>query len=103
QLCLNLIRKACEAQQAGGGVRVTTRRDGERGVAEFAARGPGVPAEESARIFEPFYSTKESTGLGLSISYSIVTQHGGELAVQDREGGGAIFRIRFPAAEARVG
>src|SRR5436309_12108143 len=103
QVFLNLILNACEAQPAGGEVRVTTRRDGERVVAEFADRGPGVPAEESARIFEPFYSTKESTGLGLSICYSIVTQHGGELAVQDREGGGAIFRIRFPAAEARVG
>ena len=102
QVFLNLILNACEAQPAGGEVRVTTRRDGERVVAEFADRGPGVPAEESARIFEPFYSTKESTGLGLSICYSIVTQHGGELAVQDREGGGAIFRIRFPAAEARV-
>ena len=83
------------------GIDLTTASSGAQ--PDSLHRGPGVPAEESARIFEPFYSTKESTGLGLSICYSIVTQHGGELAVQDREGGGAIFRIRFPAAEARVG
>ncbi len=102
QVFLNLILNACEAQPSGGEVRVSTRRDGERVVAEIADRGPGVPPGESARIFEPFYSTKESTGLGLSICYSIVTQHGGELGVVEREGGGAIFRMRFPAAEARV-
>ena len=49
QVAVNLILNACEAQPAGGEVRVTTRRDGERVVAEFADRGPGVPAEESAR------------------------------------------------------
>jgi len=102
QVFLNLILNACEAQPSGGEVRVSTRREGERVVADIADRGPGVPLGESARIFEPFYSTKQSTGLGLSICYSIVTQHGGDLAVAEREGGGAIFRMRFPAVEARV-
>jgi signal transduction histidine kinase len=102
QVVLNLLLNACEAQPSGGEVRVSTRREGERVVADIADRGPGVPPGESARIFEPFYSTKQSTGLGLSICYSIVTQHGGDLAVADREGGGAVFRMRFPAAEARV-
>jgi len=102
QVFLNLLLNACEAQPSGGEVRVSTRREGERVIAEIADRGPGVPPADSARIFEPFYSTKQSTGLGLSICYSIVAQHGGDLAVADREGGGAIFRMRFPAAEARV-
>ena len=102
QVFLNLLLNACEAQPSGGEVWVSTRRDGERVIAEVADRGPGVPPADSARIFEPFYSTKQSTGLGLSICYSIVTQHGGDLAVADREGGGAVFRMRFPAAEARV-
>jgi len=102
QVFMNLILNACEAQPAGGEVRVGTRRDGERMIAEIADRGPGVPREESARIFEPFYSTKHSTGLGLSICYSIVTQHGGDLVVLDREGGGAIFQVSLPAAQRRV-
>jgi signal transduction histidine kinase len=98
QVFLNLLLNACEAQPGGGEVRIGTRREDGRVVAEIADRGPGVPPEHSARIFEPFYSTKESTGLGLSICYSIVTQHGGDLAVSDRPGGGAVFRLRFPAA-----
>ena len=102
QVFLNVLLNACEAQPSGGEVRVSTRRDGERVIAEIADRGPGVPAADSARIFEPFYSTKQSTGLGLSICCSIVTQHGGELAVLDRPGGGAVFRMRFPAADARM-
>ena len=102
QVFMNLILNACEAQPAGGEVRVSTRREEERVVAEIADRGPGVPREDRARIFEPIYSTKHSTGLGLSICYSIVTQHGGDLAVLDRDGGGAIFRLSFPSAQARV-
>ena len=102
QVFMNLILHACEAQPAGGEVRASTRREGERVVVEIADRGPGVPPEDSGRIFEPFYSTKHSTGLGLSICYSIVTQHGGDLAVLHREGGGAIFRMSFPAAQARL-
>jgi signal transduction histidine kinase len=102
QVFMNLILNACEAQPRGGEVRVSTLREGERVVAEIADRGPGVPRQDSARIFEPFYSTKHSTGLGLSICYSIVTQHGGDLALLDREGGGAIFRMSLPAARARV-
>lgn len=100
QVFLNLLLNACEAQPGGGEVRITTGRDDDRVVAEIADRGPGVPREHSARIFEPFYSTKESTGLGLSICYSIVTQHGGDLSVSDRPGGGALFLLRFPAAGA---
>ena len=66
-------------------------------VAEFADRGPGVPEADRQRIFEPFFSTKDSTGLGLSICHTIVRQHDGELDVRPREGGGAVFRMRLPA------
>jgi signal transduction histidine kinase len=102
QVFLNLLLNACEAQPRGGEVRVVTGREAERVIAEIADRGPGVPAEHSARIFEPFYSTKESTGLGLSICYSIVTQHGGDLAVSNRPGGGAVFRMRIPLARTEL-
>jgi signal transduction histidine kinase len=51
---------------------------------------------DASRIFEPFYSTKDSTGLGLSICWSIVREHGGDLSVEDRPGGGALFRVRLP-------
>jgi signal transduction histidine kinase len=96
QVFLNLLLNACEAQPRGGDVLVAARHEGNRIVAEIADRGPGVPRDDAARIFEPFYSTKHSTGLGLSVCYSIVRQHGAELAVEERPGGGALFRITFP-------
>ncbi len=102
QVAVNLMLNACEAQPKGGEVRVSARRENGNVVAEFADRGPGVGEAEGARIFEPFYSTKDSTGLGLSICHSIVKQHAGELSVAPREGGGAVFRLKLPALEAPV-
>jgi signal transduction histidine kinase len=105
QVFLNMMLNACEAQPEGGEVRIAGRREGTDALIEIADRGPGVPAAQAARIFEPFYSTKQSTGLGLSICYAIVTQHHGDLRVLDRPGGGALFRISLPvgAPAARQG
>src|SRR5262245_46102330 len=102
QVAVNLILNACEAQPRGGEVRVSARRESGNVVAEFADRGPGIGETEGARIFEPFYSTKDSTGLGLSICHSIVKEHSGELSVAPRHGGGAVFKLTLPALEALV-
>ena len=96
QVLTNLALNACEAQPEGGEVRVSAERDGDRIQVEIADRGPGIAPEDMARIFEPFYSTKGSTGLGLSVCHTIVSQHGGELKAQDREGGGTVFRLSLP-------
>ena len=98
QVALNLVVNACEAQPGGGEVRVSSRRDDGHAVAEIADRGPGITAADRARIFEPFFSTKNSTGLGLSICHSIVGQHGGVLEALPREDGGTVFRLTLPAA-----
>ena len=100
QVFLNLVLNGCEAQPQGGELRLRTFRQDGRVAAEIADRGPGVAQDDSARIFEPFYSTKQSTGLGLSICYAIVSQHGGELRVASRQGGGAVFVLLLPAEEA---
>jgi signal transduction histidine kinase len=102
QVAVNLMLNACEAQPKGGEVRVSARSEDGQVVAEFADRGPGIAATDGARIFEPFYSTKDSTGLGLSICHSIVKQHAGELSVASREGGGAVFKLKLPALEVLV-
>jgi len=101
QVAVNLILNACEAQPRGGEVRIRAQRVGAHAVAEIADRGQGVKEVDRERIFEPFFSTKDSTGLGLSICHSIVRQHDGELTVAAREGGGALFRVSLPALEAR--
>jgi signal transduction histidine kinase len=100
QVAVNLILNACEAQPGGGRVEVRARREEGQVVAEVADRGPGIPESERQRIFEPFYSTKDSTGLGLSVCHSIVRDHGGELSAVAREGGGSVFRMRLPALRA---
>jgi signal transduction histidine kinase len=100
QVAVNLILNACEAQPGGGRVEVRAHRERGQVVAEVADRGPGIPEGDRQRIFEPFYSTKDSTGLGLSVCHSIVREHGGELLATGREGGGSVFRMRLPALEA---
>ena len=88
---------------------VAVRVDGDTGeaVLEVADRGPGVPAEAAAHVFERFYRADPSrardgtggaggAGLGLSIVRAIAEAHGGSASVSDRPGGGAVFSIRLP-------
>jgi CheY-like chemotaxis protein len=107
QVLLNLVVNAEQSiRQASGHGRIwlTTRRvSGDRVAVDVADDGPGVPPEIAGRIFDPFFTTKPpgvGTGLGLSILYGIVQQHGGEVTVQDRVGGGAVFRVELPIAAA---
>ncbi len=97
QVATNLIVNACEVQPGRGELRISSRLADGRAVAEFADRGPGISESDRQRIFEPFFSTKDSTGLGLSICHTIVRQHDGELEVRPREGGGSVFRIELPS------
>ena len=99
QVASNLLLNACEAQPAGGAVDVVSRRDGGRVVIDVADRGPGVPEADRFRVFEPFFSTKQSNGLGLSVCHAIARQHEGDLTVLGREGGGAVFRMTLPSLE----
>ena len=102
QVVLNLIVNACEAQPGGGEVRVSSEPVEGSVRAEVADRGPGIAAADRERIFEPFFSTKNSTGLGLSICHAIVRQHGGRLEARPRPGGGTVFQMTLPTAPART-
>ena len=107
QVVLNLIVNAYQAlptdAPSRNQVHVATRRGGERIVIEVGDSGPGVPAADRERIFEPFHSTKEigqGTGLGLFVCRNIARGFSGEVEVEDRPGGGALFRVTLPAAPA---
>ncbi len=72
---------------------------------EIGDRGPGIPAEERERVFDPFYRLEVSrsrdtggAGLGLAVARSIVRGHGGEIVLEDRAGGGLLVRLTLPAA-----
>jgi signal transduction histidine kinase len=66
-------------------------------VIEVADHGPGVPAEDREKIFEPFFTGKtQGTGLGLAIARRVVELHGGTLSVHSSPRGGALFRAEIP-------
>jgi signal transduction histidine kinase len=90
QVWTNLLDNAIDALGEHGTITVTTRRDG--GCAEIAISddGPGIAAETAARIFDPFYTTKEigqGTGLGLATARRIVVdRHDGSISVRSQDG-----------------
>ncbi len=102
QIVLSLLRNAYEAIiQSGTGSSIVIRsRAGRDAVyVEVADDGPGVPPELRARIFDVFFTTKrdyQGKGLGLSIAHRLAIEHGGDLGVTDRPGGGSIFRLTLP-------
>ena len=104
QILLNLALNARDSIRSSGGAggrgRITVSWRVERGMASIriADNGPGVPVEQRARIFEPFYTTKKGgTGLGLSLSFSMSRQLGGSLSLEDASEG-ACFAIELPLA-----
>lgn len=85
QILRNLVVNAIEA--ASDAVVVELHRDGARAILRVRDNGPGVPDQIAARIFDPFFSTKEGgTGMGLSIAHSLVTLHGGTITVAGVDG-----------------
>jgi len=97
QVFLNLVINAAEAMPDGGQLTITTaQRDGWVCVS-FRDMGPGIPAEEAGKIFEPFYTTKAAgTGLGLSVSYGIIERQGGRITVESQPGQGATLTVHLP-------
>ncbi len=101
QVFVNLLTNARDASPEGGTVVCRLEACGETIRVTVADRGPGV-AVAADRIFQPFYTTKKSggTGLGLAISRDIVRRHGGEIALETRDGGGAEARVDLPRVPA---
>ena len=103
QVFLNLFLNARDAMPSGGWLSVSTRVSGEGAVAEVADTGSGIPSEQLARIYDPFFTTKtigRGTGLGLSITYGIVHEHAGTILCESAVGQGTRFRVTLPLAQA---
>jgi two-component system NtrC family sensor kinase len=102
QVFLNIINNAVDAileTGRGGVLRIRIFAEDGDVVCEFSDSGPGM--NDPKHVFDPFYTTKgvgKGTGLGLSICYGIVKEHGGEITAQNQLGGGALVRVRLPAA-----
>jgi len=99
QAMLNLLLNAAEATDGPGTITVRWSAWGriERRL-RLSVRdsGPGVPAHVLDKIFNPFFTTKETgTGLGLAIVHRIVEAHDGTISVRNAPGGGAVFEMRI--------
>ncbi len=106
RLLRRLLRNLLDNALKHGGkevhARVLIAPDGAR-VLQVSDRGPGVPAADRERIFEPYYrpagakETGSGWGLGLALVKQIAGHHGGSVVCREREGGGCVFEVRLPA------
>jgi len=105
------VRAGESARPNGARLRASeARRQGRKGpssgmgIVVVEDNGPGVPAELADRIFNPFFTTKDTgTGLGLAIVHAIVEAHGGRIALAPRPDRGAAFVLFLPLAEGETG
>ena len=107
RVLVNLIDNAAEVVQASWvkEIVVSVRGIADRDVVELtvADSGPGISPENKQRLFQPYFSTRESgTGLGLSIVSGIVHEHHGTIRVEDNEPTGSRFIIEVPAVASQV-
>ncbi len=106
QVFLNLVLNAEHAIREvrdRGTLRIRLAKDAHSVLATFQDDGPGIPPDILPNIFDPFYTTKRpgrGTGLGLSICKAILREHGGNVEAASGPGGGALFTVTLPTAEA---
>jgi len=101
QVLNNLAVNAADAMSAGGDLTVRTRynEQSKKIVVAVSDTGSGISKENITKIFDPFYTTKETgkgTGLGLSVTYGIIQRHNGTIKVDSVPGAGTTFTIEFP-------
>ena len=98
----NLVINAAEAIDGeGGNIAIKLSNSDEKSVkVEITDSGRGIPPGDISKLFEPYFSTKETgTGLGLAIVKKAVDDHGGTISVASKEGSGTTFTIILPAKE----
>jgi len=99
QVFVNILLNARDALDPGGQLAISCKTAGDSLSIAFRDEGHGIHPEDLARIFDPFFSTKEvgkGTGLGLSVSYGIIKSHGGDIHVDSTLGKGTTFTVLLP-------
>jgi signal transduction histidine kinase len=103
QVIMNMIINAHQAMEQKGSVWIKTAQNEDKVTITVADDGPGIPQEHLAKIFTPFFSTKEghNFGLGLSICYNTIKDHHGTVDIKSTEGLGTEFTITLPTKQPR--
>jgi len=103
QVLMNLLVNATDAMdEKGGEIHISASSgdlNGQEGITiEVTDFGCGIPQENRAKIFEPFYTTKgqKGTGLGLAVVWGIIEKHDGKIEVKSEMGKGTTFTVRLP-------
>lgn len=99
QVFLNMISNAKDAMPEGGTLTVRTEKAQDKVRIEISDTGVGIRKENLSRIFEAFFTTKESVkgvGLGLSVCYGFIKDHGGDIKASSKWGEGTTFTITLP-------
>jgi signal transduction histidine kinase len=97
QALLNLVKNAIEAMSPGGILTIKTEVSDNGVVISIGDTGSGISEENQAKIFEPYFTTKNmGTGLGLTLVFKIIQEHKGEIALRSGEGRGTVFIITLP-------
>lgn len=97
QALLNLIKNGITAMPDGGNLKFETQISSEDVQLKISDNGVGIPEENMAKIFEPYFTTREfGSGLGLTVVYKILKEHGGEISLTSKAGEGTAFTMSFP-------
>ncbi len=100
QVCVNLMRNAMEAMGSAANRELTLHLEKTEGgaILTVSDRGTGIAPDMLPRIFDPYFTTKESRseGVGLSFCQAVVKQHGGDIRVVSRMGQGTAFHVTLP-------
>lgn len=103
EVLINIINNALDAMPGGGTLSFSIREENGSVVLGISDTGIGMDEETQTKIFDPFFTSKESsTGLGMSIVYGTVRRHGGKIMVQSQKGSGSTFILSFPATKEPV-
>lgn len=99
EVLINIIKNATEALPSGGTIRLSSGLDNGQVVITIQDDGVGIPKENLAKIFEPFWTTKgfKATGMGLSGSLGIIKRYNGDITISSEQGKGTSVRISLPA------